>query len=117
MRISHCSSDVCSSDLALTLFSSSLAVGEHDPQRLDRIAHIQECVQSLDHLFRELLDLSSLETGAVQVEINEFPLDRTFADVSRKFDLVADQRGLQRVVQPARLWVRSDRTQPTPNTH
>lgn len=95
---------------ALTLFSSSLAVGEHDPQRLDRIAHIQECVQSLDHLFSELLDLSRLETGAVQVEISDFPLDRVFVEVSRNFDMVAEQRGLKLVVHPTRLWVRGDRT-------
>jgi len=95
---------------ALTLFSSALAVDEHDPQRLDRIAHIQECVQSLDHLFSELLDLSRLETGAVQVEISEFPLDPVLAEVSRNFDMVAEQRGLQLTIHPTRLWVRSDRT-------
>ena len=95
---------------ALTLFSSALAVDEHDPQRLDRIAHIQECVQSLDHLFSELLDLSRLETGAVQVEISEFPLDHVLAEVSRNFDMVAEQRGLQLAIHPTRLWVRSDRT-------
>ena len=95
---------------ALTLFSSALAVDEHDPQRLDRIAHIQECVQSLDHLFGELLDLSRLETGAVQVEISEFPLSQVLAEVSRNFDIVAEQRGLQLAIHPTRLWVRSDRT-------
>ncbi|WP_235580224.1 hybrid sensor histidine kinase/response regulator [Rhodanobacter sp. Soil772] len=95
---------------ALTLFSSALAVNEHDPQRLDRIAHIQECVQSLDHLFGELLDLSRLETGAVQVEISEFPLNQVFAEVRRNFDMVAEQRGLQLTIHPTRVWVRSDRT-------
>jgi signal transduction histidine kinase len=94
---------------ALTLFSSALAVDEYDPQRLDRIAHIQECVQSLDHLFSELLDLSRLETGAIQVEISEFPLDQVFAEVRRNFDMVAEQRGLQLTTRPSRLWVRSDR--------
>jgi signal transduction histidine kinase len=95
---------------ALTLFSSALAVDEHDPLRLDRIAHIQECVQSLDHLFNELLDLSRLEAGAIQVEISEFPLDPVFAEISRNFDMVAEQRGLQLTARRTRLWVRSDRT-------
>ena len=94
---------------ALTLFSSALAVDEHDPQRLDRIAHIQECVQSLDHLFSELLDLSRLETGAVQVEISEFPLDEVFAEVNRNFGMVAEQRNLRLNAHPTCLWVRSDR--------
>ncbi|WP_426688633.1 ATP-binding protein [Rhodanobacter ginsengiterrae] len=95
---------------ALTLFSSALSVDEDDPQQLDRIARVQECVQSLDHLFSELLDLSRLETGAVQVEISEFPLAQVFAEVSRNFTMVAEQRGLQLLSHPTRLWVRSDRT-------
>lgn len=94
---------------ALTLFSAALAVDEHDPQRLDRIAHIQECVHSLDHLFSELLDLSRLEAGAVQVEISEFPLDGVFAEVHRTFSMVAEQRGLELRIQPTRRWVRADR--------
>jgi signal transduction histidine kinase/ActR/RegA family two-component response regulator len=94
---------------ALTLFSAALAVDEHDPQRLDRIAHIQECVQSLDHLFGELLDLSRLETGAIQVEISEFPLDEVFAEVDRNFGMVAEQRNLQLRWRRSGLWVRSDR--------
>ncbi len=95
---------------ALTLFSSSLAVEEHDPVRLDRIAHIQECVQALDHLFSELLDLSRLETGAMQVDISEFPLDCVFDEVSRNFRMIAEQHGLRLVIRATGLWVRSDRT-------
>jgi signal transduction histidine kinase len=95
---------------ALTLFSAALALDEHDPQRLDRIAHIQECVHSLDHLFGELLDLSRLEAGAVQVEISEFPLNQVFAEVSRTFSMVAEQRGLELRLHPVRDWVRTDRT-------
>ncbi|PWK88529.1 ATP-binding response regulator [Fulvimonas soli] len=95
---------------ALTLFSSALAVDEHDPVRLDRIAHIQECVDALDHLFGELLDLSRLETGAMQLEIGEFPLDQVFDEVSRNFRMLAEQHGLRLVVRPTALWVRSDRT-------
>ena len=95
---------------ALTLFSSALAVGEHDPVRLDRIAHIQECVEALDHLFSELLDLSRLETGAMQVEVSEFPLDAVFEEVSRNFRMIAEQQDLRLIVRTTSLWVRSDRT-------
>ncbi|WP_430391256.1 ATP-binding protein [Dyella sp. 20L07] len=95
---------------ALTLFSSSLAVDERDPVRLDRIAHIQECVEALDHLFSELLDLSRLETGAMQIEINEFPLDRVFEEVSRNFRMIAEQHGLRLIMRATNLWVRSDHT-------
>jgi signal transduction histidine kinase/CheY-like chemotaxis protein len=95
---------------ALTLFSSALAVEEHDPVRLDRIAHIQECVQALDHLFSELLDLSRLETGAMQVEISEFPLDQVFDEVSRNFRMIAEQHDLRLQVRTTHQWVRCDRS-------
>ena len=95
---------------ALTLFSSALAVDEDDAVRLDRIAHIQECVQALDHLFSELLDLSRLETGTMDVDISDFPLDQVFDEVSRNFRMIAEQHDLRLVLRTTDVWVRSDRT-------
>ncbi|SEP10572.1 Signal transduction histidine kinase [Luteibacter sp. UNC138MFCol5.1] len=95
---------------ALTLFSSGLAVDEYDPIRLNRIAHIQECVESLDHLFGELLDLSRLETGAMPAVVRDVPLDEVFEEVSVNFRMVAEQHDLRLVVRTTGLWVRADRT-------
>jgi len=95
---------------ALTLFSSGLAVDEYDPVRLNRIAHIQECVEALDHLFSELLDLSRLETGAMPAVLRDIPLDAVFEEVSVNFRMVAEQHDLRLVVRTTGLWVRCDRT-------
>ena len=95
---------------ALTLFSSGLAVDEYDPVRLNRIAHIQECVEALDHLFSELLDLSRLETGAMPAVLRDVPLDEVFEEVSVNFRMVAEQHDLRLVVRTTGLWVRCDRT-------
>jgi signal transduction histidine kinase len=95
---------------ALTLFSSGLAVDEYDPVRLNRIAHIQECVEALDHLFSELLDLSRLETGAMPAVLRDVPLDTVFEEVSVNFRMVAEQHDLRLVVRTTGLWVRCDRT-------
>jgi signal transduction histidine kinase len=95
---------------ALTLFSSGLAVDEFDPVRLNRIAHIQECVDALDHLFSELLDLSRLETGAMKAVPQDMALDDVFEEVSVNFRMVAEQHDLRLVVRTTPLWVRSDRT-------
>lgn len=94
---------------ALTLFSSSLAVDETDPVRLERIAHVQESIATLDKLFGELLDLSRLESGAMQPVPGEFALDGLFDEVSRNFRLLAEQNELRLVIRPTPLWVRSDR--------
>lgn len=95
---------------ALTLFSSGLAVDEFDPVRLNRIAHIQECVEALDHLFSELLDLSRLETGAMPAVFRDVALDDVFEEVSVNFRMVAEQHDLRLVVRTTGLWVRCDRT-------
>ncbi|WP_225782359.1 hybrid sensor histidine kinase/response regulator [Xenophilus sp. Marseille-Q4582] len=93
---------------ALTLFSDGLANGETDPVRLTRIGHIRECVESLDRLFSELLNLSQLDAGVLQPQWREFALDPLFDEISRNFRPVAEQQELRLVVRKTDLWVRSD---------
>lgn len=93
---------------ALTLFSSMLASSETDPAQRDSVVRIQECVESLDAMFSELLDLSRLESGSMQPDWKDFALDDVFDRVSRDFRMVAEQRGLRLVVRRTDLHVRSD---------
>ena len=93
---------------ALTLFSDGLANGETDPLKLQRIGHIRECVDSLDRLFSELLNLSQLDAGVLQPQWREFALDRLFDEISRNFRPVAEQQMLRLVVRKTDAWVRSD---------
>ncbi len=93
---------------ALTLFSDGLANGESDPVRLTRIGHIRECVDSLDRLFSELLNLSQLDAGVLQPQWSDFPLDRLFDEISRNFRPVAEQQGLRLVARKTDAWVRCD---------
>lgn len=95
---------------ALNLFSSALADNETDPERMDRIGHVQECIESLDRLFGELLDLSRLDAGAMQPELRDFPLDEVLQEVSRNFRMQAESQHLRLVTRPTPLWVHSDRT-------
>jgi len=93
---------------ALTLFSDGLANGETDPARLQRIGHIRECVDSLDRLFTELLNLSQLDAGVLQPQWTDFPLDTLFDEISRNFRAVAEQQNLRLVVRKTDAWVRCD---------
>ncbi|MES2529851.1 MAG: hybrid sensor histidine kinase/response regulator [Pseudomonadota bacterium] len=93
---------------ALTLFSDGLSNGETDPVRLQRIALIRECVDSLDRLFSELLNLSQLDAGVLQPQWVDFPLDQLFDEISRNFRPVAEQQELRLVVRKTELWVRCD---------
>ncbi len=93
---------------ALTLFSDGLANGETDPGRLQRIGHIRECVESLDRLFTELLNLSQLDAGVLQPQWSDFALDTLFDEISRNFRAVAEQQNLRLVVRKTDAWVRCD---------
>jgi signal transduction histidine kinase len=93
---------------ALTLFSDGLANGETDPARLQRIGHIRECVDSLDRLFTELLNLSQLDAGVLQPQWADFALDTLFDEISRNFRAVAEQQNLRLVVRKTDAWVRCD---------
>ena len=93
---------------ALTLFSDGLANGETDPVRLQRIGHIRECVESLDRLFSELLNLSQLDAGVLQPQWTDFALDTLFDEISRNFRAVAEQKNLRLVVRKTEAWVRCD---------
>lgn len=93
---------------ALTLFSESLASGETDPARLQRIKYVRECVASLDHLFLELLNISQIDAGVLKPQRSDFALDRLFDDISRNFRPVAEAQELRLVVRRTELWVNCD---------
>ncbi|MBU1442059.1 MAG: hybrid sensor histidine kinase/response regulator [Gammaproteobacteria bacterium] len=93
---------------ALTLFSDGLSNGETDPVRLQRIGHIRECVESLDRLFSELLNLSQLDAGVLKPQWADFALDHLFDEISRNFRSVAEEQNLRLVVRKTDLWVRCD---------
>ena len=95
---------------ALTLFADGLAKGETDPPRLQRIGHVQECVESLDRLFSELMDLARLDAGTLRPRWSRFALDRVFDEVNRVFRPLAEQRALRLVIRPTPAWVHSDFT-------
>src|SRR5690606_18416983 len=92
------------------LFADGLAKGETDPLRLQRIGHVQECVESLDRLFSELMDLARLDAGTLRPRWSRFALDRVFDEVNRVFRPLAEQRALRLVIRPTPAWVHSDFT-------
>lgn len=93
---------------ALTLFSEGLASGETDPVRLQRLRYVRECVESLDNLFSELLNISQIDAGVLKPQRSDFAFDRLFDDVSRNFRPVAEAKDLRLIVRHTDLWVNAD---------
>ena len=94
---------------ALALFSANLREGERDAERLKRIGHVQECVESLDRLFTGMLDVSRLDSGTEHAVPTRFALDGLFVEVSQNFRALAESRGLRLIVRQTPLWVECDR--------
>lgn len=93
---------------ALTLFIDALKDDETDPVRREHVKRMQECVEALDRLFSELLDLSRLDSGVVLPQWSVQQLDALFDEVSRNFRPIAESQGLRLIVRKTDLQVRSD---------
>jgi signal transduction histidine kinase len=93
---------------ALTLFIDALKDNETDPLRREHVKRMQECVEALDRLFSELLDLSRLDSGVVLPQWSDQQLDALFDEVSRNFRPIAESQGLRLIVRKTDLQVRSD---------
>jgi signal transduction histidine kinase/FixJ family two-component response regulator len=93
---------------ALTLFIDALKDGEGDPLRQEHVKRMQECVEALDRLFSELLDLTRLDSGVVQPQWSVQHLDTLFDEVSRNFRPIAETQGLRLIVRKTDLHVRCD---------
>ena len=93
---------------ALTLLAEGLSAGETDPVRLQRFTQLRACVESLDHLFTELLNISQIDAGVLQPQPCPFALDRLFDEVSRNFRPIAEAQALRLVVRQTRAWVHTD---------
>lgn len=65
-------------------------------------------VDSLDELFRNLLDLSRFDAGALKPRLQSFPIEDLFAHLAAEFALLAQAKGLRFEMQAAPARVQSD---------
>ena len=81
---------------ALTLFSSALAVDENDPLRLDRIAHIQECVAGAGPPVQRVAGpVAAGDRRTCRWRSANFRWTRLFDEVSSNFRMIAEQHELR----------------------
>jgi CheY-like chemotaxis protein/anti-sigma regulatory factor (Ser/Thr protein kinase) len=82
------------------------ATDRPDLRRLVR--RIQDSAGSVQRMLHSLLDLSKLDAGALEVEVNEFALGPLLAELAEEFRETAARKGLRLSVVSTRCWVRSD---------
>jgi len=79
---------------AMGLFAEALRQRVHDPEVARLVHSINESVDALDGLFGELLDITRIDTGGVDVNPQPVPLRELFARLRLHFEPAAFEKGL-----------------------
>ena len=90
------------------------ALGEHLRELSPRqehstlIAHTEEALAAQDAILSDLLDISRLESGVVEIRVGDVPLRPLFEALQRQFGILAQAKGLELRCVPTAAVVRSD---------
>jgi signal transduction histidine kinase/CheY-like chemotaxis protein len=93
---------------ALTMFVETLRGCNLAPEPRRLVAHIGESVAAMDELFSALLDISKLDAGVVEPQLQSFAIQALFERLGRNYAAEAAGKGLELRFCPCSLSVRSD---------
>ncbi len=79
---------------AMGLFAEALRQRAHDPEVASLVNSINESVDALEGLFGELLDITRIDTGGVEVHPAPVRMNELFARLRLHFEPVAFEKGL-----------------------
>jgi signal transduction histidine kinase/CheY-like chemotaxis protein len=80
---------------ALGLFAEALRQRSHDSEAAALVNSINESVDALEGLFGELLDITRIDSGGVDVKPQPVPVRELFARLKLQFEPVAFEKGLE----------------------
>jgi two-component system, sensor histidine kinase len=95
---------------SLGLFATALRNGTVDESGRKLIDQILLCTESLEQLFDNLLDISRLDAGQVEVKRDLIPANAVLDRVRRTFTEPAEQKGLRLKVRRSRVLLATDPT-------
>lgn len=93
---------------ALRLLNGALRRSVSDPLLLEMIESQQESLDAMTNLLNSLLDISRLDAGAFEPNIEEFPLEALVGRLVAEFSRQARQKGLEFHAHTCNVMVRSD---------
>ena len=94
---------------AARLYVTSLSERQRAGEDINLIQNIDASLEAVEEIFTALLDISRLDTGAMQPEIGEFPIDELLHRLDVEFAPLAREKGLELTFMPCSRNVRSDR--------
>ena len=93
---------------AARLFTSSLLEVSHDPHTQEVASHIESSLGAAEDLIGDLLDISRLESGKLDVNVYGFALNEVLGNLQAEFAVLANQQGIDFTTLSSSLTVRSD---------
>ena len=95
---------------SLGLFATALRNGSVDDQARKMIDQILQCTESLEQLFDNLLDISKLDAGQVEVKREVVSVNAVFDRLRGTFAVPAEDKGLTLTLRRSKAMVATDST-------
>ena len=95
---------------SLGLFATALRNGSEGRSGIKLVDQILLCTESLEQLFDNLLDISRLDAGQVQVKREAVPADQVFDRLRSTFLVPAQEKGLTLRVRRSKAMLATDST-------
>ena len=93
---------------ALGLFASALNDRAHDPGVTRLVASVKASVSALDSLFNELLDISKIDAGVIEPNLEYFRASSVLDRLRSDFEPEASEKGLRLSVRPCTAYLHGD---------
>ncbi len=93
---------------AMGLFAEALRQKNHDVEVAHLVNSINESVDALEGLFSELLDITRIDSGGIEVHPQHFPLADLYRKLRLHFEPAAFEKGLSLRFRGARHVVHAD---------
>ncbi|GAL07310.1 sensor histidine kinase [Photobacterium aphoticum] len=93
---------------AARLFSSTLSEVASDKESAQLARHIESALGAAEDLIGDLLDVSRLEAGKLQVNVHAFPIREVLETLSAEFGAIARQQGITFDVVHSEAVIHSD---------
>ncbi len=107
--IAAASHDILQPLNAARLYVTSLIERQRTGDDAGLVRNIDASLEAVEEIFAALLDISRLDTGAMQPEMSDFRIDELLVRLEAEFAPLAREKGLDLVFMPCSLAVRSDR--------
>ncbi|MDC5804476.1 hybrid sensor histidine kinase/response regulator [Vibrio europaeus] len=93
---------------AARLFASSLSEVAKEPETQQLSQHIESALGAAEDLIGDLLDISRLESGKLDINVHGFAINDVLSNLNAEFSALAKQQGIEFTMIPSQLLVQSD---------